>query len=180
MVTDSTDYFNKQNTIGEFGEEVIFRPYFEGLGFEVIHVDDVNKADRPFYDFKCIRGDEEILVEVKTDVAALKYRNLFVEYEQNRRPSGISTTKSDFWAHIIGDFIYLMDTKVLKDYCKGYKTLSVKNEEGYWVKGYIVPECDISQEKVYFEKFKIDEHVTDDLIKLWEKLNKKKLFSKRG
>lgn len=42
-------------------------------------------------------------VEVKTDRTAHKTGNVAIEYASRGLPSGISTTKADYWAFVIGD-----------------------------------------------------------------------------
>lgn len=46
-------------------------------------------------------------VEVKSDRIARRTGNVFVEYEQKSRPSGILTTTADWWTFEVNDECYL-------------------------------------------------------------------------
>lgn len=72
-----------------------------------------------------IDGLGEGLVEVKRDAKAVIYKNAFVEYECKHggvwRPSGIATTTSDYWFHLLGPKLRLavvlpvIDLRVMVD-----------------------------------------------------------------
>lgn len=49
--------------------------------------------------FKC--GERDVLVEVKEDVRASDTGNVVIECESRGKPSGIRTTKADFWVFVI-------------------------------------------------------------------------------
>ena len=68
------------------------------------------------YDFKTFDG---LTYEVKADHRAIQTGNFFIEYLGYGKPSGISTTKANFY--ILTDTIYyfLIQTDVLKLLCKG-------------------------------------------------------------
>jgi hypothetical protein len=64
-------------------------------------------------------------IEVKYDLQALDTGNVFVEYYNLRsnKPSGISTTESDYYCFAIQDTFHIIKTSVLKERCrKHYKT----------------------------------------------------------
>lgn len=56
-------------------------------------------------------------VEVKTDRMAHRTGNIAVEYSSRGLPSGISTTKADCWAFVIGDnnTVIFITTERLKE-----------------------------------------------------------------
>lgn len=69
-------------------------------------------------------------VEVKTDTMAHVTGNIAVEYQYRGNPSGISTTKADYWAFIIGEnkTVVFVTTERLKEVARRwYKIGSVVN-----------------------------------------------------
>jgi hypothetical protein len=54
-----------------------------------------------------------IKYEVKADRNAYKYNSFFIEYDNNRNPSGINATECDYWVHI--------DARPTESYSKYYK-----------------------------------------------------------
>jgi len=64
---------------------------------------------------------EDKKIEVKTDYKASITRNVFIEYESRKKPSGIATTLADFYAFIISnENIILIATERLKVICRKY------------------------------------------------------------
>lgn len=58
-------------------------------------------------------------VEVKRDYMAAKTGNLFVEFESRGKPSGLATTRADFWAFILdGERVIILPTEFLKRVCR--------------------------------------------------------------
>lgn len=53
------------------------------------------------YDLIITKGEEEIKIEVKSDRQASKTGNLAIEYECNKKPSGITSTEADYWIYFI-------------------------------------------------------------------------------
>ena len=53
--------------------------------------------------------------EIKNDEMAHKTGNIVVEVESRGKPSGISTTKSDYWAFHFNDRFYIVKTSTLKE-----------------------------------------------------------------
>lgn len=53
-------------------------------------------------------------IEVKSDGKAATTGNLFVEYKQRGRLSGLSTTTADWWAFEVGDTWIIVPTTRLK------------------------------------------------------------------
>lgn len=60
------------------------------------------------------------LVEVKHDLKALMTRNIFVEYESRGKPSGISTSKAEWYCYAFGDTFHLIRLEDLKNRCRPY------------------------------------------------------------
>lgn len=59
-------------------------------------------------------------VEVKYDLKALDTGNVYVEYHSRGKPSGISTSLSDFYCFAFGDTFHLISSKELKERCRKY------------------------------------------------------------
>jgi len=71
------------------------------------------------YDIICYDECEEgIKYEVKTDRMAFETGNLCIEYECNSKPSGIETTKADYYVYFVitdeGYNMYEIPTKKIK------------------------------------------------------------------
>ncbi|MBN2661562.1 MAG: hypothetical protein JXR54_09875 [Tannerellaceae bacterium] len=64
-------------------------------------------------------------IEVKIDRWAQVTGNIAVEFESRGKPSGITTTKADYWCFVIEvkskqDLMILVETKKLKDVARRY------------------------------------------------------------
>jgi len=54
-------------------------------------------------------------VEVKRDYIASRTGNLFVEFSSRGKPSGLATTRADFWAFILdGERVVIVPTQFLQ------------------------------------------------------------------
>ena len=60
------------------------------------------------------------LIEVKNDLQALNTGNVYVEYHSRGKPSGISTTQSDYYCFAFGTTFHLIATEDLKARCRKY------------------------------------------------------------
>ena len=67
------------------------------------------------------------LVEVKYDLKALDTGNVYVEYYSRGKPSGISTSHSDFYCFAFGYTFHLISLKELKERCR--KHLNTKRDK---------------------------------------------------
>ena len=63
-------------------------------------------------------------IEVKRDRLAHKTGNIFIEYESRGKPSGIATSKADFYAYYISDICILITLDKLKSICREYLNTS--------------------------------------------------------
>lgn len=59
-------------------------------------------------------------IEVKFDLKALETNNVYVEYQSRGKPSGISTTLSEYYCFAFGVTYHLIETKILKERCRKY------------------------------------------------------------
>jgi len=69
---------------------------------------------------------ENAKIEVKNDLAAHKTGNIFVEYESRNKPSGISTSKADYYCFCFSDSFHIIKTEKLKTLCR--KRLGTKDD----------------------------------------------------
>lgn len=53
-------------------------------------------------------------LEVKRDFLAHKTKRVFVEYECNKKPSGVSTTEADMWAFVTDGCVIMLTTERLR------------------------------------------------------------------
>ena len=81
------------------------------------------------YDFSI----NDIKYEVKLDNNLYKYKTLFIEFESNKKPSGISITKANFYCIKAGDDMFIIPVEYIKELLNnnifnirncGYKMLS--------------------------------------------------------
>lgn len=87
-----TNQFIKDLKFGQKYEQLL-TTIIENQGFEYC-----NNKD---YDVKLIKNDKEILYEVKCDRFTHKTNNICIEYECRNKPSGITTTKSNYYAYFV-------------------------------------------------------------------------------
>ncbi len=90
------------------------------------------------YDFKT---DDNKTYEVKDDRRAANTKNVFIEYMQYGRPSGINITDADHHIFKIASNFYLIDTNTIKELIKdkAIKNISFKNSDNLTTKGYLLP-----------------------------------------
>ena len=142
------------NNLLKFGNEYenITANYYCGLGYNVKMNDSNIKCSE--YDMIINNDMEEIKIEVKSDRVSAKTGNLFIEFESNNIPSGISVTESNFYVYYIinnkGYNMYIiptLDIKMLIDDKKYFRMLNAGYKK--YSRGYLFR---IS----LFEKYKVD------------------------
>ena len=84
-------------------------------------------------------NDDTIYVEVKSDRLAINTGNIVIEFECNKKPSGINATTAHYYVYFIigSNTVYKIETNTLKEICKECRT--VKGGDGYRSNMYIVP-----------------------------------------
>ena len=97
---------------------------------EIISFNNDNK-----YDF--ITSDD-IKYEVKYDNYSNKSGNFFIEFFAYNKPSGISTSESNFYIITDGINYYLIDTQILLKLCVTFGT-TTKTTKDKLTYGYIIP-----------------------------------------
>lgn len=79
-------------------------------------------------------------IEVKKDELAKKTGNVFVEYESRNKPSGIATTKADFYCFVISnENIIFVETNKLKELCKQKRLRKVPGGDSNTSMGVLLP-----------------------------------------
>jgi hypothetical protein len=80
------------------------------------------------YDLEIINDGKRITIEVKSDKQASLTNNLAIEYECNKKPSGITSTTADYWVYFIvfedREECYKIPTEELKKLVKDCKQVS--------------------------------------------------------
>ena len=93
------------------------------------------------YDIETLKNNIMVSYEVKCDRLSYKTRNICIEVSCNNKPSGLTTTKADYWIYFIikpsGYDVYKFKVKQLIKIVKGYN----KRNIGYNKKSecYLVP-----------------------------------------
>jgi len=116
--------------------------YYVNKGYT--HIKDGNYKKKCLeYDIIMSKDNIEIKIEVKSDRMAKKTGNIFIEYESNKKPSGISATKSDIYVYyIINDDkdynAYIIPTIELKEMIEQKKYFKkISGGDGWRSKGYL-------------------------------------------
>lgn len=85
---------------------------------------------------------ERKTIEVKTDFMASQTGNVFVEFFCRNKPSGLATTKADYWAFILGEkTVVLLPTDELKKLARQvYREKGkVRGGDGNFSLGVLIP-----------------------------------------
>lgn len=106
-----------------FQKDLAFGQSYEKLAQSYFTYDKIEFApDCRFkeYDFKITKDDLETKLEVKADKQAYLTKNICIEYECNGRPSGLTTTSSDYYMYFVidpenGDDVYQIPTKYIRE-----------------------------------------------------------------
>jgi hypothetical protein len=118
---------------------------------------------KTYWDVIIKDDDKKLVYEVKTDRRMNKTNNFCIEYEYNKKPSGINKTMADYWVFIeiidynfedmFADYEYNMYIIKTRDLVELIRTCDEKKKmnggDGYLSKFYLI-------NKKYFEKYKID------------------------
>jgi hypothetical protein len=88
---------------------------------------------------------ENKTIEVKRDLLTAKTGNVFIEYSSRGKPSGIATTKSDFYCIVIEDTFIILPTKLLKKKGRPYLNTNrdVLGGDDNTSKGILLPVIDL-------------------------------------
>jgi hypothetical protein len=91
------------------------------------------------WDIKTITDDKTIYYEVKSDLTAIKYGNICIEFNYKKKDSGINITTADFWVYyVIEDRklnlykVFIIPTNIIKEMINNkLYTRIVKCGDGY-------------------------------------------------
>jgi len=83
-------------------------------------------------DYDVILPKHNITIEVKNDIYSFRSGNIAVEYynSKSNKPSGINSTKADFWCHIIKGEPYIVSVEELKKFIQTNQPLKTINSGG--------------------------------------------------
>ena len=134
-----------------FNSDLKFARLYENLLLNYIHEDFEEAEFCPDnslfneWDVKVSKGNYVCKYEVKADRWANKTGNIFIEYENNNRPSGISTTQADIYAYFVvknsnDADCYLIPVKFIRTLIESgdYKKIT-QCGDGMRVKGFLMP-----------------------------------------
>jgi hypothetical protein len=127
--------------MGQWKSDLAFGKHWEGIAISTIGEGVVSVPEGNFkpYDFEA----NNLKYEVKADRLAHKYgcRTMFIEYECNGRPSGITSTEADFWCYFmvkpVGFDFYVIPVSVLRAEIPNALRM-VSGGDGMRSKGYIM------------------------------------------
>ena len=143
-----SSYYNKNNILVKYGikGELIAKFYIESIKEEVFLL--YNHNDE--YDLLT----NKYKYEIKTDSNFIKYNSVFLEFESNKKESGIKTSKSDYYIFVCPNNenfeiikLFQIETNILKELITNNKfIIKVSPCKDYYNntyninKGYIIPE----------------------------------------
>ena len=68
-----------------------------------------------FKEYDIAVPEKDIKIEFKRDIGSTKTDNFFIEYECNNNPSGIVTTKADYWVVYTGkELLWITPIKIIE------------------------------------------------------------------
>ena len=113
--------------------------------------EDVYKIEGKFKPYDIIAPNLKKTFEVKFDIGSKKTPNFFLEYECNGKPSGLASTKADYWVICDEEENNFINTTKLKDIAKtyGYKWEGTPHGGASNVKALLVRKKHIRENKVY-------------------------------
>ena len=110
----------------KFGQ-IYEKEFIKIMGFQT-YKHETNKAIKE-YDIIVKHNTNETKYEIKADRLSYKTGNVCIEIANSGRPSGITSTKSDYWGYFVikpdGYDLYIIPTEELKEMInpKKYKVL---------------------------------------------------------
>jgi len=125
--------------------------YFKSIGYN--HILDSNYKNKcSEYDILISKDNIEKKIEVKSDRLSSKTGNIFIEYECNSKPSGITTSESDLYIYFIikniGYDMYIIPTNGLRELIKDKKYFRVvSGGDKNYSKGYLFKLFQLSKYK---------------------------------
>lgn len=144
--------FNDCLKLGKYYELETIK-YYTGKGYK--HIIDGNYGKKCLeYDIIMSKDDIETKIEVKSDRMAKKTGNIYIEYECNKKPSGISSSTSNIYVYyIINDDkdynTYIITTLELKEMIEQKKYFKkISGGDGWRSKGYLIKIANLSKYKV--------------------------------
>jgi hypothetical protein len=132
--------FNKDIDVGESGEGIVIRD-LESIGLKLLSDNKDNK-----HDLLMDKSGEQITYEVKTDVLTRPESdttNMFVEFECRGNPSGIDTSKAEWFVTYFKHFreLWYIKTDELTTLLNDIdcKVIDQAGDGGSNTKGYLLP-----------------------------------------
>jgi hypothetical protein len=145
--------FKEDLKLGNDGETTV-RAFLESQGATYVESNHDNK-----YDLKMLVKGLEKTYEIKTDVKVAPLfdtGNIFIEYESRNKPSGIATSKADWFVtyFLFLNELWFIKTETLRKLIleNEYPTFKDAGDIGSATHGYLLPRKDV---KKYFHVCKI-------------------------
>ena len=111
-----------------FINDLILGKHFEQVYLKITRQKGVQRKfisapDRKFFNFDLIiiTEGERVAYEVKADRLTNSTGNIVIEYECNKRPSGINTTQADYYIYFVIVPVGKVGEEYIYDYVKYYK-----------------------------------------------------------
>jgi hypothetical protein len=117
---------------------------YQHLMLDILEYDEYEMAKGNFkpYDIKIKNKSDTYTIEVKADRKTKTTGNVVIEFECNKKPSGITTTEADYWAYFIDgtEDYFLIPTDDIRNAIKeGKYSRTVKGGDGFRANMYVFP-----------------------------------------
>ena len=135
-----------------FTEDLKLGNKYEKKALDYIKYDEyeIKKGCFKEYDLITTYRDKQTYYEVKCDRLAHRTGNIAIEYECNKKPSGITSSTADFWIYFIinkknhtyntrlsKDEVYIIPKSYIKEIMTKFR--SVSGGDGWRSKMYLIP-----------------------------------------
>jgi hypothetical protein len=103
-----------------------------------------SQGKNKLYDVSIVMNDHRRFIEVKSDRMGKRTGNVAIEYECNGKPSGITSTGSDYWVYFVeGVGVYKFPIADLREIFSRCWYKCIKGGDGFRSKMKLIPIADL-------------------------------------
>ena len=143
-----------------FKNDLQFGKKYEGISMGFNNFDRIVLAPpRQFkdWDYYTVTGDKKTSYEVKSDKLSYKTGNLAIEFQCNKKASGLTATKADYWYYFVVDSknkyeVYKFPVDELKQLVLRENCRQVNGGDGWRARMYLLKKSKCSKYKIKPEK----------------------------
>ena len=134
-----------------WGNDLALGQKYEKLLVEYLNPDSHEFKDNNEYDVLAVKDGKTTKYEVKADRMMTKTGNICIEFECNKKPSGIQTTQAEYYAYfeVNTDTFYLIPVSTIKENILSQKyTRTINGGDGYRARMHLFPRSVFADYKV--------------------------------